>query len=464
MVVRESGRILKRELPAKYLPLHRMKKQTASTRQTTLFDLRELPDFRSKAVAWAATFPLCTVLDSNNYQKDKQHRYDQLIAVGAEVTLRANSDGRSFENLKEWHEKEEDWLFGYLAYDLKNEVEELVSENKNILQWPDMLFFQPAVVLTVKGDQLAIHSLELTPEEVLNEVCSFIVVESNELVSKPQIQNGMTKDYYLQSVAAVREHIVAGDIYEMNLCQEFFAENYEVDPLLLFQKLNAISKAPFATFFRWNEAYLCCASPERFIQKQEDIIVSQPIKGTIARGETDREDAQLQQDLYNSIKDRAENVMIVDLVRNDFARSCQPGSVKVNELFAIYPFEQVSHMISTVSGLLRKDVHFAEALKNAFPMGSMTGAPKVMSMELIEQYEKCRRGLYSGAVGYITPNGDFDFNVVIRSILYDAAKKYLSFQVGGAIVYDSIPEKEYEECLLKAEGMLKALELNWPMI
>ncbi|MFT4665598.1 MAG: para-aminobenzoate synthetase component 1 [Polaribacter sp.] len=434
-----------------------MNNKTASIRRKATFNLRDLPDFHTKALVWAATFPLCTALDSNHYEKDSHHRYDQLIAVGEEVSLQAKRGEDSFEQLKKWHKKEEDWLFGYLSYDLKNEVEKLVSNNKNVLQWPDMLFFQPSVVLAFEEAELTVHSIHLKPELVVSQICNQIVNENEKQIPKPVIKSGMTKEYYLKSVEAVRQHIIAGDLYEMNLCQEFFAENYEVDPLLLFQELNAIAKAPFATFFRWEDAYLCCASPERFIQKRKDLIISQPIKGTIARGETEKEDVQFQQDLYASIKDRAENVMIVDLVRNDFARSCQSGSVKVNELFAIYPFEQVSHMISTVSGLLRKDIHFSEALKNAFPMGSMTGAPKVMSMELIENYEKCRRGLYSGTVGYITPEGDFDFNVVIRSILYDAAKKYLSFQVGGAIVYDSVPEKEYEECLLKAKGMLKVL-------
>ncbi len=434
-----------------------MNNKTATVRQKATFKLRDLPDFQAKALAWAATFPLCTALDSNKYKKDTHHRFDLLIGVGEAVSLRARAGESSFDQLKDWHEKEEDWLFGYLSYDLKNEIENLVSNNKNVLEWPDMLFFQPAVVLAFEREELAIYSLHLEPELIVSQICNFIIEEEGAKIPAPVIKNGMTKEYYLNSVAAVREHIIAGDVYEMNLCQEFFAENYEVDPLLLFQKLNAIAKAPFSTFFRWENAYLCCASPERFLQKRDDLIISQPIKGTIARGDTAKEDAQFQQDLYGSIKDRAENVMIVDLVRNDFARSCQPGSVKVNELFAIYPFEQVSHMISTVSGLLRMEVHFAEAIKNAFPMGSMTGAPKVMSMELIEAYEKCRRGLYSGAVGYITPEGDFDFNVVIRSILYDSAKKYLSFQVGGAIVYDSIPEKEYEECLLKAKGMLKVL-------
>ena len=205
---------------------------------------------------------------------------------------------------------------------------------------------------------------------------------------------------------------------------------------------------------------MLCGSPERFLRKKGRQLISQPIKGTIRRGVTQQEDEVLRQQLHQSLKDRAENVMIVDLVRNDLARSCQAGTVRVPELFGTYPFRQVWQMISTVTGQQHEQVDWLAAIKNAFPMGSMTGAPKVMSMQLIEKYEKSRRGLYSGAVGYITPNRDFDFNVVIRSILYNQIRQYLSFQVGGAIVYDSDPEQEYQECLLKAKGMLKALGLD----
>jgi para-aminobenzoate synthetase component 1 len=437
-----------------------MNNNTTTNRQSAEFELHDPSGFRQKAIAWAAAFPLCAVLDSNEYLKDKHHRFDLLIAVGEHTCLRTKADHTSFEQLKKIQQQQADWLFGYLSYDLKNEVEQLTSENQDALQWPDMLFFQPSVVLAFSGNTLAIHSLGEEPETRFQQIRNHVVENVITKIPTPNIQSGMTKDYYLRSVEAIRQHIIAGDIYEMNFCQVFFAENYEVDPLSLFQQLNEIAKAPFAAFFRWQDAYLCCASPERFIQKRGDLLISQPIKGTIARGKTAEEDRRFQQDLHVSEKDRAENVMIVDLVRNDFARSCLPGSVKVDELFAIYPFAQVSHMISTVSGQLRKEIHFVDAIKNAFPMGSMTGAPKVMSMELIEQYEKHRRGLYSGALGYISPEGDFDFNVVIRSILYDEAKKYLSFQAGGAIVYDSVPEKEYEECLLKAKGMLKVLRVK----
>jgi para-aminobenzoate synthetase component 1 len=270
----------------------------------------------------------------------------------------------------------------------------------------------------------------------------------------------MPKSEYLQKVEAVRAHIAKGDLYEMNLCQEFFAENAAINPLQLFEALNQMAKTPFTAFYKIKNNYALCASPERFMQKRGQSLLVQPIKGTIKRGKTADEDAELRETLFNSPKDRSENVMIVDLMRNDLGRIAEVGSVEVKELFGIYPYANVFQMISTITATLRKDIHFAEALSACYPMGSMTGAPKIRAMQLIEQYENTKRGLYSGSIGYITPNGDFDFNVVIRSILYNSDNQYLSFQVGGAIVYDSVPEQEYEECLLKASLIFKVLEQN----
>src|SRR5690606_8474955 len=191
--------------------------------------------------------------------------------------------------------------------------------------------------------------------------------------------------------------------------------------------------------------------------KEGHKIISQPIKGTMRRGSNESEDNVLKDQLYHSEKERAENMMIVDLVRNDLARSAIPGSVKVDELFGIYTYPKVHQMVSTVSANAGSDVAFSEIIRNAFPMGSMTGAPKVSAMKLIEQFESSRRGLFSGAAGYITPNGDFDFNVVIRSILYEQKTKKISFQVGSAITYDAVPDQEYQECQLKAEAMRQVL-------
>lgn len=427
------------------------------------FKIEDLALFKQKAFVWARAFPLISYLDSNEYKQDPQHSHEGLIAVGQEATLIKEPDDLSvnaFDQLKALHQQKQDWLFGFMTYDLKNEVERLSSKNQDHIGMPDLLFFQPEIVIEIFADQVAIHSKTILPEIIFKQIQNTNAIKVQAIAKKPNVKARLSKDYYLKSVEAIRQHIIEGDIYEMNFCQEFFAEAYEMDAEQLFLLLNKIGKAPFTAFVKWQDRYLCCASPERFIKKVGNKLISQPIKGTIKRGQTEAEDLQLQEALSNSEKDKAENVMIVDLVRNDLSRSCQAGTVKVDELFGIYAYEQVHHMISTISGELRDEVHFVDAIRNAFPMGSMTGAPKVMSMELIEKYEKTRRGLYSGAVGYIRPNGDFDFNVVIRSVLYNAVAKYLSFQVGGAIVFNSVPELEYEECLLKAKGILTALGLS----
>ena len=244
----------------------------------------------------------------------------------------------------------------------------------------------------------------------------------------------------------------------MNFCQEFYLENKSIQPVEVFNKLNKLSKAPFTSFYKTEHNYLLCASPERFLKKQNNVLVSQPIKGTRKRILHDvKEDNFIQQQLFFDEKERSENVMIVDLVRNDFARIAQKNSVEVEELFGIYSFEQVHQMISTITCKIDTKLSFTDIIRAVFPMGSMTGAPKIAAMQLIEKYEKNNRGLYSGAVGYLTPKGNFDFNVVIRSILYNSKNKYVSMHTGSAITIDSNAEKEYEECLLKAKAMFQVL-------
>jgi para-aminobenzoate synthetase component 1 len=267
----------------------------------------------------------------------------------------------------------------------------------------------------------------------------------------------MSKAKYLSNVAAIQEDILNGEVYELNLCQEFYAERVAIEPVSTFIQLNTASPTPFAGFYKWQDKYLLCASPERFLRQQGDTLLSQPIKGTIRRGTTPAEDEQLRQQLRHNEKEQAENLMIVDLVRNDLARVAVTGSVQVPELFGLYGFRHVWQMISTVQAQRHPDSDLVDALRAAFPMGSMTGAPKIRAMQLIERYEHSRRGLYSGSLGLIWPSGDFDFNVVIRSLQYNAATGYLSFQVGSAITYDSVPEQEYAECLLKAKALLEVL-------
>ncbi len=271
------------------------------------------------------------------------------------------------------------------------------------------------------------------------------------------LRSRFSKEEYIETVKKVKEHINRGDIYVTNFCQEFYAEGAIIDPLSIFLRLNAISPNPFTAFFKLKDKYILSASPERFLAKRGGKLISQPIKGTSKRFTDPTEDEQSKQTLRVHSKELQENVMIVDLVRNDLTKSAKAGTVNTEELFGIYSFNQVHQMISTVICELRKDISEVQSIKNSFPMGSMTGAPKISAMQLMEQYERTKRGVYSGAIGYFSPDGDFDFNVVIRTLLYNEAEKYLSFQVGSAITYHADPEKEYEECLLKAQAILEVL-------
>ncbi len=415
----------------------------------------ENSSIQAKALAWAQAFPYVCYLDSNQYPNDNWRKYDALLAIGHKPALvfEAGQPGNAFEQLKTLHQQH-DWLFGYLSYDLKNQVERLQSEHTDTIAMPELLFFVPETVLAFHAGQIQVLKGDASVIELIENYQHTPGPSSGAVDLMPR----MPKVQYLAQVEKVREHIIAGDVYELNLCQAFEAFEVQLDPLRAFQNLNAISQPPFAAFARFNTQYLLCASPERFMAKRGNRLISQPIKGTRRRQADAEQDAALAWDLAHSVKDQAENVMIVDLVRNDLSRSCMPGSVQVDELFGIYPFRQVWQMISTISGTIKPDVHPVDAIKGAFPPGSMTGAPKVRAMQLIEEIENTKRGLYSGSVGYFGPDGDFDFNVVIRSILYDAEKQYICTEVGGAIVYDSEPEQEYEECMVKLDAMRKVLE------
>jgi para-aminobenzoate synthetase component I len=430
-------------------------------RQTACFTPADIDPWKMRLRHWAAAHSVWMWLDSHHHTRVWVHDgWEVLVAVGAADVLSLPA-GSAFEQLKAWHLEKQDWLFGGLGYDLKNEVERLESTHSNTVTFPDLLFFQPLVVIGIQHDTVQIWSLQEAPTTILEAIDRAPVWPETPDTEVPDVRARMSKPQYLATVDAIRRHIVEGDLYEMNLCQEFYANNATIDPVAVWQRLQAISHAPMSAFFRWHHQYLLSASPERFLKNESGILISQPIKGTRRRSR-DHEDLVLKQSLADSEKDKAENVMIVDLVRNDLARSCVPGTVSVAELFGIYSFETVHQMISTVTGQLRPGAHALDALQRAFPPGSMTGAPKVMAMTLIETYEMARRGWYSGALGYMQPSGDFDFNVLIRSILYDENSRDLSFQVGGAIVFDSEPESEYLECLVKAQALFKALGATMP--
>ncbi|WP_242696289.1 anthranilate synthase component I family protein [Longitalea luteola] len=405
---------------------------------------------------WANQFNICCFLDNQHYNLP-HHSFECMAAAGAVQTL-ATAAGTAFHQLQQLYEQHHDWLFGHLSYDLKNETEDLASHNTDRIGFPDLCFFIPDVLLQLSEHELVIGTFDGRHETVFHEIRSTKPVnEAGQHLATP-IHNRISKADYIHIIQQLQQHILRGDCYEINFCQEFFAEQVAIDPLQVYCSLSNTSPNPFSAYYKTGQQYLLCASPERYLKKEGSRIYSQPIKGTSQRNLNDAgEDVKHKEHLYNSAKDRSENVMIVDLVRNDLSKICEEASVQVDELFGIYSFPQVHQMISTVSGQLRSDIHFIEAIKATFPMGSMTGAPKRRVMELIEQYEQTRRGIFSGAVGYLTPEGDFDFNVVIRSIMYNAASRYLSFQAGSAITFYSDPEKEYEECLLKAAAIKKVL-------
>jgi para-aminobenzoate synthetase component 1 len=404
---------------------------------------------------WCNRFNICCFLDNHQYHLS-HHSVECLIAAGSVSSIRMNA-GNAFTALKQFHSANNDWIFGHLAYDLKNEIEALSSSNPDYIGFPDLFFFVPEVIIELSESSASIGSLTNNHEDIRSEIGN-MPARITDKEHDAHIRSRYTRQEYIDIVEKLRQHILRGDCYEINFCQEFFADNAALDPLALHAQLSATSPNPFSAFYKLDDCFLSCMSPERYLKKEGSRLLSQPIKGTARRHPDDPAlDALNLQGLLASDKERAENVMVVDLVRNDLSRICRQGTVKVDELCAVYSFPQVHQMISSVSGEQRDNTHWTEAIRATFPMGSMTGAPKKKVMELIERYEAARRGLFSGSIGYVKPSGDFDFNVVIRSVLYNAANKYLSFQTGSAITFSSDPEKEYEECLLKAAAIKKAL-------
>ncbi len=397
--------------------------------------------WKEKLLHWAQQFPHALYLDSCGSDSDRYGRYELLVGVGR---------GNAIRSWEELSSSQGQWLLGGLPYELKQRFEpHLRQTNTESIAFPEVAFFVPETVIYIpKGESyLYIEGKYPDWEKILQQ-------ETQPAPqAKPDFQSNFTPSAYLDTVGQLREHIAAGDFYEINLSQQYTAEVVLENPAALFQKLVSISPTPFSAFFRFEEKYLLCASPERFLQQQGRQLLTQPIKGTAPRDTNPAIDEANKQALLDSEKERAENVMIVDLSRNDLYRSSEINSVEVPYLFDIQSFPQVHQMISSITGLRQEALSPFDVLAHTFPAGSMTGAPKVMVMNMIDQYEGIQRGLYAGSVGYFQPNGDFDLNVVIRSLIYDATAQKLCYQVGGAITYDSDPQAEYEETLVKARGI-----------
>ena len=421
--------------------------------------IADISHFKNQVLHWSEQFREIVFLDSNSESNNQKYsNYDLVLAVDAFTSIKTDYVN-SFQELHQYQSQSKDWLFGYLSYDLKNNLEDLNSNNFDGLEFPDLFFFQPKKIFLLKGNNLEIQYLRMCDDEIesdLEEIINNEIVhfESENLVA---IQHRISKEKYLSKVTQMLHHIHLGNIYEANFCMEFFAENAQINPLEIYQKLNKISEPPFAVYFKNNSNYVMCASPERYLKKEDLKVISQPIKGTSRRFLYENEDELSKINLQNDQKERSENIMIVDLVRNDLSKTAIKGSVIVEELCQIYSFKQVHQMISTIISEVENTTSPVAVLQTTFPMGSMTGAPKISAMKIIEDLEETKRGLYSGAIGYFTPQNNFDFNVVIRSILYDAKSKYLSFSVGSAITSEAIPEKEYDECMLKAKALFEVL-------
>ncbi|WP_416442989.1 aminodeoxychorismate synthase component I [Leeuwenhoekiella sp. A16] len=423
------------------------------------FTIENIDAIKLQLLLWAQQFNEVCLLDSNN-SLDKYSSFTFLLGVDAKSSLHATSKD-NFDALAQYRSQTEDFILGFLGYDLKNELEDLQSNNHDELDFPDLFFFQPKKLFLIHENILSFHYLPEVAHEIKTDWQSIkstkTAQKSDKKAENLKVKLRIHKDDYHARVTKMLDHIHRGDIYEANFCQEFYA-NGKINPVATFRHLNAISLAPFASFFKFDDNYLLCSSPERYLKKVGDKIISQPIKGTAPRSENKEEDSAFAKALEADPKERTENIMITDLVRNDLSRTALKGSVQVEELCGVYSFKQVHQMISTITSQVPENIDPVEILETTFPMGSMTGAPKLSAMQIIEELEVSKRGLYSGSVGYFTPQGDFDFNVVIRSILYNAQKNYISFSVGSAITAQSIPEKEYEECLLKAKAMREVLE------
>jgi para-aminobenzoate synthetase component I len=394
---------------------------------------------------WMNQFNIFCLLQTNDYKGE----YNVIAGINILYGI-SNLEGIAALDVIE---TKKDWFFGHLNYNLKNEIESLQSKHTDRIGFEQFNFFCPETVIIIQDTTVTIETIDPIPSQVFEAIENFTIVE-HPATAHLKIKARINKDTYVNTINQLKKHIQKGDCYEINFCQEFYAEQATINPIQVFHELNRISPNPFSAFYRQHQHYLVCASPERYLKKKDRTIIAQPIKGTIKRDLQNSEtDDYLKEVLQKSKKEQSENVMVVDLVRNDLSKICKPYTVKVEELYGVYSFPQVHHLVSTITGELLPNATLTQIIKATFPMGSMTGAPKKRVLELIEQYEQTNRGIFSGSVGYITPKGNFDFNVVIRSIMYNAKTQYVNYMVGSGITIYCDAAKEYEECMLKAKAM-----------
>ena len=368
---------------------------------------------------------------------------DQIATFDGNQT--ATFRGDPWEALKAFRNEKKGWLFGYLSYDLKNFTEELQSLNKALYQFPDLYFMEPESLLSYENGEVSVYGNPVDLNRRSTE--PIFAGEIGEIV----VQELVTKEEYIDNVEFIKDRIAAGDFYELNFSYALQAE-WETHPYRLFQKMRAVNPVPFGAYIQMEEGTVCSISPERFIKKEGGKIISEPIKGTSSRMKNAEEDMLSREELLNE-KNRAENLMIVDLVRHDLSKVAKTGSVKVEKLFDVQSFGTVHQLISTIVAEAADNVDAVDIVKECFPMGSMTGAPKIEVMKAIDKLENYKRGIYSGAIGYFSPDDDFDFNVVIRTAIIQNSS--LTYPVGGAITSDSDADAEWEETKIKAQSLTK---------
>ncbi len=382
------------------------------------------------------------------------------LALGAERSISLSEQKGAFEKLATFQKDSEKRIAGYLGYDLKNDLEKLQSENSSALNFPEAVFFEPIAWVRFANGAIQIDT---DSSETLDQIEHSLQKGDSEfpinLDFAHSIEPETSKQAYLDNAMKFRDHLKRGDIYEANYCIQFSGEVEKFNPVQQFLNLQAKTEAPFSAFAGFQGQFILSASPERYLKNDDGHLISQPIKGTKKRSGDPELDEIYKEQLRQDLKEQSENVMIVDLVRNDLSRVAERGSVNVPELFGAQTFKTVHHLISTVSAKLNLEKYnHWDAIKASFPMGSMTGAPKISAMNLIDQYESFKRSAYSGAFGWMDPNGDFDFNVMIRTIFYNEALSRVAFSVGSALTIKAEPESEYEECMLKAKALIESLE------
>jgi para-aminobenzoate synthetase component 1 len=418
-------------------------------------------NIEDKLIEYAKKFEIACILDSHSpcFGSENKFAYNEYdLIAGFSKSVNNTKIISDFDDLDQLSGSHNNWYLGLLTYDLKNKIEVLHSNLPDSLNWPHIFFFKPDILILKKDLKITflVNQSELPNFNLFEEINQVFLRYHNQ--TKINFKSRISKSEYLDKIRLIQNYIARGDIYEVNFCQEFFS-NVDIDPYSVYHFLSKNNPSPLAVFFKIQNKFLLSASPERYLKKKDLYIVSQPIKGTSKRSKEAEIDLKYKRFLSENNKEQSENIMIVDLVRNDLSRIAERGSVKVEELCGIYSFPQVHQMISTISAKLNTH-SFKEIIKATFPMGSMTGAPKIEAMKIIEKFESTKRGLYSGSVGYVTPTGDFDLNVVIRSLQYNSENQYVSYIAGSAITALSDPEMEYQECLLKTYGINQSLQVK----